>query len=197
MGQWQGPGTNGKPRKKKPVSRARRAMSTVAYVLLLVVCASAGAFIGWKVRNHALKLPAALNNALPASLQSAPEQPESPPPPPVLLLKGIAAIPIIMYHDVTLSKDVWFDMTTREFTRQMDDLAEAGAHPIRIQELYDHLLSGVPLPAHPILLTFDDCTLGQFTDALPVLIKHHFPAVFFVQTGLVGRVTGKEHMTWA
>ena len=120
----------------------------------------------------------------------------SEPPPPTLLTGGSAVVHIIMYHDVTPRKEVWFDMTTREFRRQMDDLEAAGAHPIPLQTLYDHLLSGKPVPPRSIVLTFDDCTLGQFTDALPILQSHRFPAVFFVQTKYVGKTTSKQHMSW-
>lgn len=116
--------------------------------------------------------------------------------PPTLLLAGTDAVPIIMYHDVVPKKQVWFDMTTHEFALQMQQLDAAGAHPVSLDDLYAHLQSGAPLPAHPIVLTFDDATLGQYTDALPILEKHGFKAVFFVQTASVGRPTEKQHVTW-
>ena len=78
----------------------------------------------------------------------------------------------------------------------MAALARADAHPISLQDLYDHFHAGKPLPEHAIVLTFDDCTLGHFTNALPLLKKYRFPAVFFVQTASVGVRTEKEHMDW-
>ncbi len=115
---------------------------------------------------------------------------------PNLLVHGTMAVPVIMYHDVVPQKQVWFDLTTDEFAQQMAALSAAHAHPITIQQYYDHFASGSKLPDRPILLTFDDCTLGQYTQALPILEQYHFPAVFFVQTGYVGTTTEKQHMSW-
>ncbi len=115
---------------------------------------------------------------------------------PNLLVQGTMAVPVIMYHDVLPSKQVWFDLTTSEFAAEMADLAQAHAHPVTIQQYYDHFAQGKPLPSRPILLTFDDCTLGQYTQALPILEQYHFPAVFFVQTASVGVTTVKQHMDW-
>ena len=115
---------------------------------------------------------------------------------PNLLINGTMAVPVIMYHDVVPVKQVWFDLTTSEFAAQMAELSAAHAHPITIQQYYDHFASGAKLPDRPILLTFDDCTLGQYTQALPILQQYHFPAVFFVQTGYVGTTTEKQHMSW-
>jgi peptidoglycan/xylan/chitin deacetylase (PgdA/CDA1 family) len=38
------------------------------------------------------------------------------------------------------------------------------------------------LPARPVLLTFDDASEGQYTNALPILRQHRFTATFFVMT---------------
>jgi peptidoglycan/xylan/chitin deacetylase (PgdA/CDA1 family) len=45
-----------------------------------------------------------------------------------------------------------------------------------------HVARGARLPAKPVLLTFDDGSAGQFTDALPILRRHRFVATFFVMT---------------
>ncbi len=115
---------------------------------------------------------------------------------PNLLVHGTMAVPVIMYHDVLPQKQVWFDLTTSEFADQMAELSAAHAHPITIQQYYNHFANGSKLPDRPILLTFDDCTLGQYTQALPILEQYHYPAVFFVQTGYVGTTTEKQHMSW-
>jgi len=43
--------------------------------------------------------------------------------------------------------------------------------------VYEYWLRGTPLPARPIVLTFDDGTLGLDTHALPVLHNLHWPGV--------------------
>jgi biofilm PGA synthesis lipoprotein PgaB len=154
-----------------------------------------GVVAGLQWRKKPLpKLPAIAPAPPPEVLP--PPEPEKPALPDTLLNAATDPTPIIMYHDVMPRKQVWFDLTTDEFEQQMHDLAEAGAHPVSLQDLYDHYKSNKPLPEHPIVLTFDDCTLGQFTEALPILKRHKFPAVFFVQTASVGVRTEKEHMTW-
>jgi biofilm PGA synthesis lipoprotein PgaB len=183
--------------------RRRRNLRRLLFVSLLVLlafgCGALGTILGWRYRAHRRPSPLAgivqgVSTAASNVLSSLDTTAGSDTP--GLLTAGTQPIPVIMYHDVVPRKQVWFDLSTAEFARQMQELAEAGAHPITIQQFYDHLSAGKPLPTHPILLTFDDCTLGQFTQALPILEKYRFPAVFFVQTGSVGVTTVKPHMTW-
>src|SRR5690606_31537465 len=44
-----------------------------------------------------------------------------------------------------------------------------------------------PLPAKPIMLTFDDTVLEQFTIAKPEMDKYGFKGVFFIMTVSIGR----------
>ena len=64
----------------------------------------------------------------------------------------------------------------------MAALARAGYTTITPDQLLGYLQSGVRLPDRPVLLTFDDASQGQYTSALPVLLKHRFTATFFVMT---------------
>jgi peptidoglycan/xylan/chitin deacetylase (PgdA/CDA1 family) len=154
-----------------------------------------GVVVALQLRKHPAKHPPIVVAPPPVTV-TVPPPVETPATPDTLLTAASDPVPIIMYHDVVPRKQVWFDLTTDEFEQQMHDLAEAGAHPVSMQDLYDHFKTNKPLPEHPIVLTFDDCTLGQFTEALPILKKRNFPAVFFVQTASVGVKTEKEHMTW-
>jgi peptidoglycan/xylan/chitin deacetylase (PgdA/CDA1 family) len=122
--------------------------------------------------------------------------PEPPPPPARLWTKGTAEVPVIMYHDVTSRPTIWFDLTTSEFRRQMAALKAAKANVVTLDAIVEHYRDGKPLPERAIALTFDDGTLGNFTDALPILQEYGYPATFFVHTGYVGVPTSKEHMTW-
>lgn len=106
-------------------------------------------------------------------------------------------VPIIMYHDVVADyKDVWFDHTADELRADFEAIQSAGATPITIDQLYDHLRFGEELPAKPILLTFDDAYLGQYENAYPLLQEYDYPAVFFVHTGFVGSLAGKPKFNW-
>ncbi len=66
-------------------------------------------------------------------------------------------------------------------------LADSGYHTILPDQLQEYLLYGKALPAKPVMLTFDDTDLDQYTTALPVLEKYGYKGVFFVMTVSLGR----------
>ena len=70
---------------------------------------------------------------------------------------------------------------------QLRVLAEAGMHPVTSTELVDHLELGAPLPDKPVVLSFDDASGGQYTNALPILQRLAMPATFFVMTVVLDR----------
>jgi peptidoglycan/xylan/chitin deacetylase (PgdA/CDA1 family) len=46
-------------------------------------------------------------------------------------------------------------------------------------------LSGAPLPPSPLLVTFDDGYRDNYDVALPLLVRHGIPAVFFIATSYI------------
>ncbi len=104
---------------------------------------------------------------------------------PMLLTAGTEAVPVLAFREVGANKRDWADVSATEFDGQLRDLQKAGAHPVSIQDFYAHFSAGKPLPARPILLTFDGCTAGQIANALPALERCHFPAAFFAPTDAV------------
>lgn len=104
-----------------------------------------------------------------------------------------ARAPVIMYHDIIEKRDrnaQWYDCTVDEFEEQMKDLADRGAQPISVLELYKHLTTGSPVPPKSVVLTFDDNYQGFYERAWPILQKYKFPAMMFVHTGFVGNSEG-------
>jgi peptidoglycan/xylan/chitin deacetylase (PgdA/CDA1 family) len=70
-------------------------------------------------------------------------------------------------------------------------LTSANVHFVIFKIVYDfgvflgilnYLTTGKALPAKPVMITFDDTRLDQFTAALPELNKHGFQAAFFIMT---------------
>ena len=55
---------------------------------------------------------------------------------------------------------------------------------------------GVPLPAKPIIITFDDGYRDAFTDAFPLLHKYDFVATFFIITRLADEER-EEYLSWS
>ena len=66
-------------------------------------------------------------------------------------------------------------------------LTEAGMQPITSNQLVDHLELGTALPDKPVMLSFDDASGGQYTNALPILQRLGMPATFFVMTVVLDR----------
>jgi peptidoglycan/xylan/chitin deacetylase (PgdA/CDA1 family) len=64
-----------------------------------------------------------------------------------------------------------------DFGAQMHWLASHGFHAVTLRRVYDSWLGESKLPDHPIVLSFDDGTMGQDTHALPVLRSLHWPGV--------------------
>jgi peptidoglycan/xylan/chitin deacetylase (PgdA/CDA1 family) len=102
-------------------------------------------------------------------------------------------VPILCYHQIrewrsTDSKTAQnYIVPPETFREQMQLLADSGYHTILPDQLYAYLNTGAQLPSKPIMLTFDDTDLEQFTVAKPTMDKLGFKGVFFVMTVSLGR----------
>lgn len=102
-------------------------------------------------------------------------------------------VPILCYHqirdwkatDSKTAKD--YIVPIDVFKAQMKMLADSGYHTILADQLYDYLNNGTALPAKPIVLTFDDTDVDQYTIAEPTLTKYGFKGIYFVMTVSIGR----------
>jgi peptidoglycan/xylan/chitin deacetylase (PgdA/CDA1 family) len=102
-------------------------------------------------------------------------------------------VPILCYHQIRnwtssdgkVGKD--YIVPTAEFKSQIKMLADSGYNTILPDQLYNYLAFGAKLPEKPIMLTFDDTKLDQWTVAVPELEKYGFKAVFFIMTVSLGR----------
>ncbi|MFI1355415.1 polysaccharide deacetylase family protein [Streptomyces sp. NPDC020898] len=97
-----------------------------------------------------------------------------------------ARVPILMYHSVaTAPNDATraLSVAPEAFAEQLAVLADQGFTPVNTADLAASWRSGRPLPARPLLITFDDGYEGVHRHALPVLAKHGFPSTLFVSTG--------------
>jgi peptidoglycan/xylan/chitin deacetylase (PgdA/CDA1 family) len=104
-------------------------------------------------------------------------------------------VPILMYHYIRNPPDYASDRlgwglstSPDDFKAQMNYLAEHGYHPITLTALRAYLAEGQPLPDRPVVLTFDDGYADLYTEAFPVLKRHHFKAVAYIVSGFVGRI---------
>lgn len=130
----------------------------------------------------------------------------------VLLLAGVAVaqsplpavapagrapyVAVLVWHDVVPDKQVWFDTTEATLRTQLAAISGGGFHVVTLDALRAHLEHGAPLPARPLVLTFDDNGAGIYAYAFPLLRRYGFHATLFVHTNYVGKTTSKRHNTW-
>ncbi|WP_416980759.1 polysaccharide deacetylase family protein [Streptomyces sp. T028] len=99
-----------------------------------------------------------------------------------------ARVPILMYHAVAARPDdatYALSVSPEAFAEQMTVIADRGLTPLTTAALAARWRAGRPLPARPVLITFDDGYEGVHTHALPALARHGFPATLFVSTGWI------------
>lgn len=102
-------------------------------------------------------------------------------------------VPILCYHQVRnwkatdgkVGKD--YIVEIQNFKDQIKMLADSGYHTILPDQLYAYLNTGAALPSKPIMLTFDDTDLDQFTIVNPTLKKYGYKAVYFIMTVSIGK----------
>jgi peptidoglycan/xylan/chitin deacetylase (PgdA/CDA1 family) len=109
-------------------------------------------------------------------------------------------VPILCYHqirdwragDSQTAKDYITPVST--FKAHVKMLADSGYTSVLPDQVYNYLVYGDPLPAKPIMFTFDDTDLDQFTVAAPELKKYGFKAVYFIMTVSIGRMGKVKYM---
>ncbi|MFF7332090.1 polysaccharide deacetylase family protein [Streptomyces sp. NPDC090306] len=100
-------------------------------------------------------------------------------------------VPSLMYHSVAQDpgpRTRGLSVAPSAFADQMALLAERGFTPVTTADLAGHWRAPAgraPLPARPVLITFDDGYEGVHRHALPVLAELGFTATLFVTTGWI------------
>lgn len=109
------------------------------------------------------------------------------------------AIPIVVYHIVRPSYPSdsasvrAIALTPETFDAELSHLQGAGYRIIGFPALEDYFASSTPLPAKPMIISFDDGWYDQYEYAFPILRKHGMTAAFFIFTNAVGH---RGFVTW-
>lgn len=96
------------------------------------------------------------------------------------------SLPVLMYHSVSdapTASTRALSVRPGMFGTQLCSLRRQGFTGLTFGEWGRRRRTGQPLPARPIVLTFDDGYADLIEEALPKLIEHGFPATVFVTTG--------------
>lgn len=101
---------------------------------------------------------------------------------------------ILAYHRVLdIRDDSSFEFDPDLVSASVDDFEWQIRHvrerydPITFHHLVEFIEKGTPLPACPVIVTFDDGFDDNYRHAFPVLRSLNMPATFFVSTGYIGQ----------
>lgn len=102
-------------------------------------------------------------------------------------------VPVLCYHNIRNFKPGESDrmksytVTPTAFAEQMKALHDSGYKTILPDQLYEYLLFGTALPARPVMISFDDTDLEQYTIGKTEMDKYGFKGVYFVMTISINR----------
>ncbi len=112
----------------------------------------------------------------------------------VVIITPPSGIPVLNYHQINDVDENLLTVSTTEFETQMTWLEENGYHTITPAELVNALEGHGSLPDRPVLITFDDGYIDNYTCAFPILKKHGMKATIFIISEYVGMYP--NYLTW-
>ena len=101
-----------------------------------------------------------------------------------------AGFPILEYHmvqQVDPEKAYEYNVPHEDFVQQLDYLQEQGYTTISIRDYLRARKGLEELPAKPVILTFDDGYVSNYTELLPILEQRGLKATIFMVTNEIGK----------
>jgi peptidoglycan/xylan/chitin deacetylase (PgdA/CDA1 family) len=103
-------------------------------------------------------------------------------------------VPILMYHVLSAppASAPYPDLYVRpsDFAGDMNWLARHGYHGVTLRRVYDQWTAGTPLPRRPVVVSFDDGYLSQYTRGFATLRAHKWPGVVNLQIDFLRPFSG-------
>lgn len=107
-------------------------------------------------------------------------------------------VPILLYHQIAKApkrvKSPALYVPPALFKQQIAALAKAGYQAVTLDTVWSAWFDGGPLPAKPIVVSFDDGFANQYTGARPVLEARGWPGVLnlIVNNPLPGKISAAQ-----
>lgn len=99
---------------------------------------------------------------------------------------------VLNYHQINNTFNP-LAVPVNAFADQMNYLVDSGYVTITPEELAEGLAGEITLPEKPVLITFDDGYIDNYTNALPILKALGLRATVFMVPGFVGK---PQYMNW-
>ncbi len=111
-----------------------------------------------------------------------------------LTLTGYGKVPVLNYHNLSLTGSSRMMIPKEKFERQMAYLRDNGYRVISLDRFFDFLDFNGQLPEKSVVITFDDGWRPVYEIAWPVLKKYGYTATLFVYTDLI--VGSSKTLNW-
>lgn len=95
--------------------------------------------------------------------------------------------PILAFHNISasLKEDKWgLTINTQDLEKKLIQLKENNYETVFASEIGEYIKNGKKIPNNLVALTFDDGTIGFYTEVLPLLKKHNLKASLYIMTGV-------------
>jgi peptidoglycan/xylan/chitin deacetylase (PgdA/CDA1 family) len=102
-------------------------------------------------------------------------------------------IPILVYHSVSDDPPAWIRelaLTTAAFREHVDAIRGSGRESLTVAGFAAALRGNAPMPARPVVITFDDGLADFAETAFPALSAAGLSSTLFVTTGFIATAGG-------
>jgi peptidoglycan/xylan/chitin deacetylase (PgdA/CDA1 family) len=90
-------------------------------------------------------------------------------------------VPILMYHHIEVAPiDSPYRVSTSKFEEELKLLRDWEYTTITTEMLVKAITEGASLPPRPIIITFDDGNIDNYTNAFPIMQKYGFTGVLYI-----------------
>jgi peptidoglycan/xylan/chitin deacetylase (PgdA/CDA1 family) len=102
-------------------------------------------------------------------------------------------VPVLCYHHIREAKPGQsesmksYSVSPTQFAEQMKALHDSGYQTVLPDQLYEYLVHNGPMPAKPVMLTYDDTDEEQYSIAVPEMNKYGFKGVYFIMSISINR----------
>jgi peptidoglycan/xylan/chitin deacetylase (PgdA/CDA1 family) len=97
------------------------------------------------------------------------------------------SVPILEYHNSAYVKNWPWSLKPGQFEKEMAWLHQHDFHSVTLQQVYNAYRYGTKLPSRPVVISFDDGNVSNYTMGFPILKKYGFKATEFVVTAAIGK----------